>query len=109
VDLAGILATELSRVTLADGLTTALRMVEQMPTQEVKLVLLNETRRRPEVAVLYAATLCFVTGVAKTSFDWNMRPLFLRLGEHASEGERQAAFEELCRMTGLSFVAPRPA
>jgi hypothetical protein len=101
VDLAGIVAAELSRVTIGDGMVTALRLVERVPTREAKLVLLREALRRPEVGVHYAAELCFLTGVTSTSFDWDMRPFFLRFGEHAPESERQAAFEELCRLTGL--------
>ena len=102
VDLESMVATELSNATIVDGMVFALRLATIYPTAEVRHALLVEAGRRPEVGPHYGALLCYLTGVAKTHFDFAMRPFFLRLGEHASRSDRRAAFEQLCRMTGMS-------
>jgi hypothetical protein len=101
-NLAGFVAAELATVTIADGMVVALRSAGRVPSDEVRRALLRGARDRPEVAVHYAAKLCFLSGAAKSSFDLSMRPFFLRFGAENSESDRRAAFEELCRMTGMS-------
>ena len=39
------------------------------------------------------------------TFDWNLRPLFLRLGEGESPENRAAAFAELCGLIGVDPAA----
>jgi hypothetical protein len=102
IDLESMVATELSRVTIVDGMVFALRLATMYPTAAVRLALLTEAGRRTEVGPHYAARLCYLTGVAKTHFDPAMRPFFLRFGERAAPADRRAAFEELCRLTGVS-------
>jgi hypothetical protein len=46
--------------------------------------------------------LCFLTGVASEAFDWNLRPLFLRLGPDEPEADRAAAFSELCTLVKMT-------
>jgi hypothetical protein len=101
-NLASFVAAELATVTIADGMVVALHSAGRVPCDQVRRALLRGARDRPEVAVHYAATLCFLSGVAKSSFDFSMRPFFLRFGPKSSEIDRRAAFGELCRMTGMS-------
>jgi hypothetical protein len=100
-DIAPIIADSLGKATLLDGMTTALRLAARFPHDEVLRALLAETRRRPEVAVQYAALLCYLTGHAESEFDWAMRPFFIRFGEHAAPEDRAAAYDELRKLTGM--------
>ena len=99
--ISDFVANELRRVVIVDGMVWALRLAVRFPTDQIKRTLLEEARRRPEVGVHYAATLCFITGVTKTDFDWSMRPFFLRFGEH-NRPEDRARSSELSRMTGMA-------
>jgi hypothetical protein len=60
--------------------------------------LLLGAKSRQEVAFHYAAALCSLTGVEMP--DQKLPPFF-RLGEHSPPEERQAAFRELCDLTGM--------
>ncbi len=84
-----------------DGLDRCLRLAEAHPGPRVKMALLRNARRRPEVGVHYAAMLFFHAGLAGEAFDWNHRPFFLKFGDGASRDEKDAAFAELCRLVGV--------
>jgi hypothetical protein len=92
---------ELSRV--SNGCTRALLMAEDFPTVAVKQALLWASYNRTECAMHCAGVLCYLCGVGKEPFDWDLRPLFLRLGDHESHFERQAAFDELCKLVNMQI------
>lgn len=104
--LAEVVADEIRNLaTISDGLVRALRLAEQHPTEGVRRALLRASRHRTECAMHCAALLCFLCGVAKEPFDWELRPLFLQLNPGVSEVEREAAFAELCRVVGMEREA----
>jgi hypothetical protein len=88
--------------TVADGSTRALLMAEEYPTDAVKQALLDAAHARTECAMHCAALLCYLAGVAEEPFDWDLRPLFLRLGPEEPEPDRSAALAEL-----RALVQPR--
>ena len=90
---------ELSEV--GDGLTRALLMAEEHPTDEVKRALLYASSRPTEAAMHCGALLCMLTGVTDEPFDWDLRPLFLRLAPDNGESDRKAAFHELCALVKM--------
>ena len=103
--LAEVVADEIRNLsTISDGLERALRLAEQYPTDEVKRALLRASRNRTECAMHCAALLCYLCGVAKEPFDWELRPLFLRFNPGVGEGEREAAFAELCGLVGMTLA-----
>ena len=89
-----------------DGTTRALLMAEQHGSEEVKRALLEASHKRTESAMHCAALLCYLAGVAKEPFDWDLRPLFLRLGAEEAEADREAAFRELCTLVAMEPQAP---
>jgi hypothetical protein len=101
-DLNGVVACELDHVTIVDGMAYALRLVGKNPPPEIRAALLRGAREHPEVGPHYAAMLCYCAGKAATEFDWNMRPFFLRFGEHASPDDHAKAYRELCQLVGVS-------
>jgi hypothetical protein len=103
-DLGAFVAQELTRVSIVDGLTNALRLAVLVPTDEVRRTLLSETRRRPDVAFHLATTLCWLTGAWKLQPYAQMRKLFFRLGPANGDEDRTRAFEELCRLTGMTMT-----
>lgn len=97
-----MLVAALQRARLYDGLTHALDLAEgHHPPAVIDALWRGALEREGEVAVHYAALLMFLHGKADTSFDWAQRPFFLTFHtEH--RGEREAAFQELCRMVGVA-------
>ena len=96
-----LLAREIRALTnLEDGCTRALLMAEEHPTDQVKHALLAATHARTDCAIHCAGVLCYLAGVAKEPFDWDLRPLFLRLGPDEPEPDRSAAFAELRTLVG---------
>ena len=93
--LDAVLAREIRNLGAGDGCTRALLMAEQYPTDAVKQALLEASHKRTESAMHCAGVLCYLTGAGKEAFDWNLRPLFLRLGPEEPEADREAAFREL--------------
>ena len=83
------------------GSTRALLMAEEHGSDEVKRALLDASHKRTESAMHCAALLCYLAGVAEEPFDWNLRPLFLRLGAEEPEDDREAAFRELCALVKM--------
>jgi hypothetical protein len=97
-----VLAREIRRLDgIEDGCTRALLMAEEHPTEVVKQALLAASLNRTESAMHCAGVLCYLTGVAKEAFDWDLRPLFLRLGPEEPEHDRRAAFNELCALVKM--------
>ncbi len=98
-----LLAREIEQLTdIADGCTRALLMAEEHPTDRVKQALLAASHKRTEAAMHCAGVLCYLTGAGKEPFDWDLRPLFLRLGPEESEPDREAAFQELRTMAKMA-------
>jgi len=83
------------------GMTTALTIAAQHAGALSNAALLRGIRDRRAVAVNFAGMVCYLAGVTDEEFDWNLRPLFLRLGEGTPEGDRNAAFAELCKLVGV--------
>ena len=96
-----VLAREIRNLDDEDGSTRALLMAEEHPTDVVKRALLAASHNRTESAMHCAALLCYLAGVAKEPFDWDLRPLFLRLGPEEPEADRSAAFAELCALVKM--------
>ena len=82
-------------------LTSALDQVEEFHPPEVVDALFRGLLVRPgEIATHFAAMLAFVHGKADSSFDWDLRPLFLKFNTD-DESERAGAFAELCALLEL--------
>lgn len=83
------------------GLTQALAQVEDFhPPEIVDALFRGALVRDGGTAVHFAAMLMFLHGKAKTSFDWDQRPFFLRFNTDCRP-EREAAFGELCAKVGV--------
>jgi hypothetical protein len=81
---------------LYEGLTQALDLAEQYPTEKVKQTLFwCALHGNDDVRIHAAALLFYLYGIAESNFDWNFRPFFLRFNAEDVE-ERRAAFVELC-------------
>lgn len=96
-----VLAREIRNLDADDGCTRALLMAEEHQTDDVKHALLVASHNRTESAMHCAGVLCYLTGVGKEAFDWDLRPLFLRLGPEEPEDDREAAFRELCALVKM--------
>lgn len=68
----------------------------------MKQALLRASGQKSEIAMHCAALLCFLCGKAKEVFDWDLRPLFLRLAPENEESDRKAAFSEVCLLVGMT-------
>jgi hypothetical protein len=90
-------AEQLSFVESFNGLAYALGIIEK-GSPMIRDALLRGARDRAEVAPHFAAKLCQLAGKAKTEFDWEMRPFFLRFGEQSPPEERAKAYKELLKM-----------
>lgn len=88
--------------TIEEGLTRALLLAEQYPTERVKRALLQASGRRNEIAMHCGALLCYLCGKAKEAFDWDLRPLFLRLVPGNEATDREAAYRELCALVEMT-------
>ena len=99
------LVAALENSKIYEGLTQALLEVEGFhPPEAIEALIRGLRKRDGETAVHFAAMLMVIHGKAKTSFDWDQRPFFLRF--NADDGaERRAAFCELCEKIG---VDPEP-
>ena len=83
------------------GMTTALLIASQYAGPMSNAALLRGARDRRGVAVHFAGMVCYLAGVSDEEFDWNLRPLFLRLGKGTPDSDRDAAFVELCGLAGV--------
>lgn len=84
-----------------DDLTSALDQVEEFHPPAIVNELFRGLFVRPgEIATNFAGMLAFVHGKAESSFDWELRPLFLKF--NSDDGaERERAFAELCGLLEL--------
>jgi len=103
------LVAALETTELFGGLSQALDEVPDIHPQRVLDALFRGALQRSgEVAVHFAAMLCFLHGKADEPFDWNQRPFFLRFHTEV-RSEREAVFRELCGMIGVDakkYLAP---
>jgi hypothetical protein len=97
-----VLAREIENLNdIEGGSTRALLLAEDHSTDRVKQALLTASHKRTESAMHCAGVLCFLTGAGTEPFDWDLRPLFLRLGPEEPEEDREAAFRELCTLVKM--------
>jgi len=102
--LAAVLLQALEGATIFDGLVDTLSQVANFhPPAIVDALWRGLTTRPGDVAVHYAAMLAFLYGKADSTFDWSLRPLFLKFNT-ASESGRQAAIAELRMLIGDASV-----
>ena len=91
-----VLVATIPLVSFLNGLALTLRLAEEFPTSAVKRVLLwCALHGNDDLRVHAAALVCFLYGIAASSFDWNHRPFYLRFGDD-SVSNRQLAYDELC-------------
>jgi hypothetical protein len=103
-DMDETLPAEIRKLTtIENGLTRALLLAEEYPTEKVKQALLWASWNRTEASMHCAALLAYLCGAAKEAFDWDLRPLFLRLGPNNSYFERKKAFDELCALVKMEL------
>ena len=88
--------------TIEPGLTRALLLAEQYPTGRVRKALLRASGEKTAIAMHCAALLCYLAGKAKEPFDWDLRPLFLRLVPGNDPADRNAAYAELCALVAMT-------
>src|SRR5262249_6440994 len=93
------LAHVLDDVNGLEGLTTSLQIAQEHAGPMSNAALLRGARDRPALAVHYSAMISFLAGLTDEEFDWNLRPLFLRLGPDSAD--RPQAFRELCDLVGV--------
>jgi hypothetical protein len=94
-----------------DGGLPALRAAEEMRSEEVRTALLWSCQHHPDPVVRCnaAALLFYASGGATDPLAWEMRPLWLPLGDD-DPAVRKAAFDQVCEALGLSpDVAERDA
>lgn len=94
------LLRELRTTTIEGGMTRVFSLAEQLPTEAVRRRLLWGVLHRRDVATHYAALLAYLCGKAESDFDWNLRPLFLRV-QAENPQERSEAIAELCWLVKL--------
>jgi hypothetical protein len=92
----------LELVSIEAGLTRALLLAEEHPTDRVRRALLRASGKKTEIAMHCAALLCYLAGKAKDPFDWDLRPLFLRLAPGNDPADRKAAYGELCALVEMT-------
>ena len=80
---------------ISGGMTRALLLAEEHPGEAVKKALLETAAKPNEAAMHCAALACYLAGVAKEAFDWDMRPFFLRFHVENDEADRKKAYAEL--------------
>jgi hypothetical protein len=83
------------------GLSQTLdEVAEYHPPKIVDALLRGVLERKSDVAVHYAAMLFFIHGKAKSPFDWDHRPFFLKF-HTTTQAEREERFRELCAKIGV--------
>lgn len=100
-DREAALKNALERCDIYTGLTQALDQVEHFhPPGVIDALLRLILAREGPVAVHFAAMLFFLFGKAKSSFDWDHRPFFLKF-DTEDRTERVALFKDLCKTIGV--------
>jgi hypothetical protein len=91
----------LQQCDIYDGLTPALDQVEHFhPPAIIDTLLRLILVREGPIVVHFAAMLFFIFGKAKSSFDWDHRPYFLKF-DTEDRAERVTLFKELCKTIGV--------
>lgn len=93
------LVAALGHADVYGGLTQALMQVEEFHPAEVIAALWKGLRRDGREPVHFAAMLMYLHGQARSSFDWELRPFFLKFGSD-DEVERERAYVELMDKIG---------
>lgn len=84
------------------GLSQTLMLVEAShPPAVIDALLRGALASAGENATHFAAMLMFLHGKAKSAFDWDHRPFFLRFNTD-DRAARKAVFRELCTQIGVS-------
>jgi hypothetical protein len=91
-----LLVETIPLVSILNGQTFTLRLVENYPTPAVKRILLWCTLYgKDDIRVHAAALIYYFYGFATSSFDWNYRSFYLRFGDK-NLSNRKLAYDELC-------------
>ena len=96
-DRTAALVSAIEGAEIGSGLAEALRLVKHVHPPEVIDALFRATLTRPNV-VLFVAMLMFLYGLAKSDFDYDLRPFYFRF----QSGDREAPFRELCEKAGVN-------
>ncbi len=106
------LVQALEQAEIYGGLTQALLEVEDFhPPEVIQTLLRGLMDRDGGTACHFAGMLYFLHGKAKSAFDWDHRPFFLRFNTPDME-EREKAVRELCETIGAdphTCIKPKPA
>lgn len=106
------LVQALEQAEIYGGLTQALLEVEDFhPPEIIRTLLRGLMDRDGGTACHFAAMLYFLHGKAKSAFDWDHRPFFLRFNT-GDLAEREKAVRELCETIGVDpsrYIKPKPA
>ena len=106
------LVQALEQAEIYGGLTQALLEIEEFhPPEVIRTLLRGLMERDGGTACHFAAMLYFLHGKAKSAFDWDHRPFFLRFNTTDME-EREKAVRELCATIGADpsrCIKPKPA
>lgn len=96
------LVTAIQGAKIYGGLTQALLQIESYHPQPIIDALLRGLLTTSGAnAVHFAAMLMFIHGQAKTAFDWNQRPFFLKF--NSDDGAQRATLlRELCAKIGVA-------
>lgn len=95
-EIEAVLVETIPLVSLLNGQTFTLRLAEKYPTLSIKRMLLwCSLNGNDDIRVHAAALVCYLYGVATSSFDWKFRPFFLRFGDK-DLSNRMLAYNELC-------------
>lgn len=96
-----LLIRSLETSTIYGGLTHAIDEADEFHPPAVMDTLFRCTLdREGDIACHYAALLYYLHGKAKSQFDWDHRPFFLRFNT-TDRAARKAAFLELCEKLGV--------
>ncbi len=86
---------------LENGLSQAIDMAEEHPSERIRETLLDLALNGTEEQRIHCAALAlYLGGKADEAFDWNHRPFFLSFGDE-DRGKQIEAYKELCRRLGV--------
>ncbi|MDB5325827.1 MAG: hypothetical protein JWM57_1396 [Phycisphaerales bacterium] len=103
------LCQSIRRLGTHDAITTRVLLYAQgLPTDAVKQALLWASWNRTDAAFHSAALLIYLCGKSEDQLSFEHRPLLFDLQPSNSSLTRQAAFEKLCRLTGLELDTSQP-
>lgn len=96
-----LVVESLAEATILNGMTRALGLAQKHPTPAVlKQLFACAEGGNEDIRCHAAALLHYLFGFAKSSFDWDKRPFYLRFASD-DPTERRAAYLELCCELGL--------